>query len=41
MDNYTFGKCIRCNKVKVLKNDACIDCNKKIEIPDFLKDLLK
>ncbi len=40
MDKYSFGKCSQCGKHKALKNGTCIDCEKKLDIPDFLKGLL-
>ncbi len=40
MDEYKFGECIYCKlDNKPLKNGACVDCNQKVELPDFFKDL--
>lgn len=38
-DIYKYERCSICGKYKPLKNDVCVDCSKKIEIPDFMKDL--
>ena len=42
IDKYTFGKCTHCNRIKVLKNGVCADCNKnsdKVDIPDIFKNI--
>jgi len=41
MDKYTLDKCCECGQYKALKNGKCADCDKKLEIPDFFKDLFK
>lgn len=41
MDKYIFDKCSLCDKYSVLKNNRCLDCTEKLEIPEFLKDLFK
>jgi hypothetical protein len=40
-DLYSFDKCSICGKYTALKNGVCIDCENKLDIPDFLEDLLK
>ncbi len=39
MNEFTFGRCSYCDKPRALKNNVCSECNKKVEIPDFLKVL--
>jgi len=39
MDEYKFGRCLYCNLDKPLKNGICVDCNQKVELPEFFKDL--
>ncbi len=39
MDKYTFGNCMYCKEYKPLKNNICIDCKDKAEIPEFFQDL--
>ena len=41
MNNYTLDKCLYCGEIKALKNGVCADCDDKIEMPDFFKDLMK
>jgi len=41
MDKFTLDKCLICGKYKALKNGICIDCEKKDDIPNFIKDLFK
>jgi NADPH-dependent glutamate synthase beta subunit-like oxidoreductase len=41
MDNYTLDKCTICGKHKALKNGICMDCEFKIDIPEFFKDLFE
>jgi len=41
MENFTLGKCSYCKKYKALKDNVCAECNAKIEIPDFLKELFE
>ena len=36
-DKYGFGRCIKCNKEKPLKNGYCINC--KNNLPDCFKDI--
>ena len=38
-DIYKFEKCSVCGEHKALKNGVCIDCAKKNDLPDFMKDL--
>jgi len=38
---YKFDKCTICGKYKALKNNICAECNKEVDMPDFLKDLFK
>lgn len=44
-DIYEFGTCRDCNgSNKALKNRVCADCegkDKKVDLPDFFKDMLK
>ena len=39
MDEYTLGQCPSCGKYGALKNGLCIDCEDKLQVPDFMKDL--
>jgi len=41
MDKYTLGQCQICGKTAALKNNVCVDCEKGIEVPDFIEDLFK
>ena len=41
MDKFTLDKCLICGKYKALKNGICIDCEKKDDMPNFIKDLFK
>jgi len=40
-DEYKIGECNKCRDFTCLKNGKCIDCQKEIEIPDFLKEIFK
>jgi ribosomal protein L32 len=39
VDKYTLDKCSICGKYKALKNNVCIDCEEKTEMPKFFKNL--
>jgi hypothetical protein len=36
---YTIGECLSCQKNTALKDGYCQDCQSKIELPNFFKDL--
>ena len=40
-DDYSFGYCKVCDKLKPLYNDKCSDCQhvKENDLPDFMNDL--
>jgi uncharacterized OB-fold protein len=41
MDKYTLGKCSICGKYIALKNDICVECKDKIDMPEFFKNLFE
>jgi len=41
MDKFTLDKCPTCGKYTALKNGVCVECAKKLDLPDFFKDLFK
>ena len=40
-DIYSLGKCSVCGEHKALKNGVCAECTKKLDLPDFFKNLFK
>ena len=40
-DKYTIDNCRWCGKFTALKNQECIDCKDKGEMPQFFKDMLE
>ncbi len=40
-DKFTLDKCSNCGQYKALKNGTCIDCEKKLDIPEFFNNLFK
>lgn len=39
MSEFKFGKCIYCGEEKALCNDVCVDCQDKVDMPYFMKDI--
>lgn len=39
MSKYTLGKCKYCGKHKPLKDGVCVDCENKLDMPDFMRDI--
>ncbi len=39
-ETYLIGECKICVRYKALMNNVCADCASKIDLPDFMKDLM-